>query len=362
MSAPATPATLARRIRRAVEWGDYVRGAGLRLNDAIGYREWLHFCFTREDLDVLVNFSLSDDTRPAAGPDAERARLVCIVRGVDRRRSQGHAWDGDVDEFDAEEVRVRRGSVDLRLGESSVRYDGDVIRVVVRCRRRPIAIDLTLSPVTVPSIINDMVLSDGLPAHWFLVPRLLASGTLVVDGRRIAVENVAAYHDHNWGYFRWGRDFAWVWGYGHPASADATWSITFGRQTNRAGGIDFVRGLAMWKDARQWRLFDTGDVELREEGLLRSAETLTLPRSMALLVPGRPAGVPAKLCGRASARGDVVEFEFRAEHVSRILLPNDDDLGLTVINEVSGEVLLEGTVHGERVEGRGRAIVEFLGA
>jgi hypothetical protein len=352
------PATLQRRIRRAVEWGDYVRGAGFRLNDTIGYREWLHFCFTREDLDVLLNFSLSDDTRPAASPDAERARIVCIVRG--------DGWDGDVDEFAPGEVHVHRGRVELRFGESSVRYDGDVIRVVVRCKRRPIAIDLTLTPVTVPSIINDMVLSDGLPAHWFLIPRLLASGSITVGGRRLVVEGVAAYHDHNWGYFRWGRDFAWVWGYGHPVTADATWSITFGRQTDRAGGVDFVRGLAMWRGARQWRLFDTRDVALREEGRLASRETsnetLTLPRSMALLVSGRAAGVPARLSGRASSRGDVVEFEFRAEHASRILLPNDDDLGLTVINEVSGEVSLEGSVHGERLEGRGRAIVEFLGA
>jgi hypothetical protein len=349
--------SLERRIRRAVEWGDYVRGAGLRLNDAIGYREWLHFCFTRDDLDVLVNFSLSDDTRPAASPDAERARIVCIVR------SDG--WDGDVDEFEPCEVHAHRGRVDLRFGESSVRYDGDVLRVVVRCKRRPIAIDLTLTPVTVPSIINDMVLSDGLPAHWFLIPRLVASGSITVGGLRLVVDGVAAYHDHNWGYFRWGRDFAWVWGYGHPVTADATWSMTFGRQTNRVGGTDFVRGLAMWRDARQWRLFDTRDVALREEGRLSCEAprgTLTLPRSMALLVPGRAAGVPAKLCGRACSRGDVVEFEFRAEHVSRILLPNDDDLGLTIINEVSGEISLEGSVHGERLEGRGRAIVEFLGA
>jgi hypothetical protein len=350
----SAPATLQRRIRRAVEWGDYVRGAGLRLNDAIGYREWLHFCFTREDIDVLVNFSLSDDTRPAATRDAERARVVCVVRC--------DGWDGDVDDFEPHEARVHPGRVDLRFGESSVRYDGEFIRVVVRCKRRPIAIDLTLRPVTVPSIINDMVLSDGLPAHWFLVPRLEASGSVTVCGRRIVVEGVAAYHDHNWGYFRWGRDFAWVWGYGHPRTADAPWSMTFGRQTDRAGAIDFVRGLAMWKHARQWRLFDTRDVALREEGRLQCGETLTLPRAMALLVPGPVAGVPAKLHGRASGRGDVVEFEFRSEHVSRILLPNDDDLGLTIINEVSGEIALEGSVHGERVKGRGRAIVEFLGA
>jgi hypothetical protein len=53
---------------------------------------------------------------------------------------------------------------------------------------------------------------------------------------------------------------------------------------------------------------------------------------------------------------------FRGEHACHILVPNDDDLGLTAISEVSGELSYSGLVGGERMEGRIRAMFEFLGA
>jgi len=343
------------RIHRAIEWGDYVRGRRGRLGTGPGYREWLHFCLTSGDIDVLVNFSLSDDTRPAALPDAELARVICMVRSA-------HESDGDVDDFEPHEVHVASGGLDLRFGRDALRFHRGQLHIVVRAKRRPVFIDLVFRPVTVPSVVNDMVLSDDQQSHWFLVPCLLATGTVRVNGREWRLANALAYHDHNWGYFRWGRDFGWLWGYGHAIGADDTWSVTFGRQTDRAGAVDYVRGLALWRGPRQWRLFDTRDVTITEHGLLRDESSFTLPRAAAMLLPAKSAGVPARLHCRAASRGDVLDLEFLSDRVSRLLVPNDDDLGFTVISEVTGHLRLKGFVHGEPIEAVGRGVCEFLGA
>jgi hypothetical protein len=343
-----------RSIRRSIEWGDHVRGSSFSLNDMVGHKEWLHFCISSEGLDLLINFSLADDTRAAAPAEARLARLVCIVR-TDR-------WEGDIDQFDQDEVRVERGRVYLRFGESFIRYRNGAFHVVARLRARPVAIKLVFTPVALPSMVNDIQLTDGPPSHWFLVPRLLATGRISVAGRDIEIEDVPAYHDHNWGYFRWGHDFAWAWGYGHGGYADRHWTLTFDQLTNRARTTDFVRGIVLWRGARQQRLFGSRDIALREEGLLRPQNTLKLPRVLALLAQGDATDVPATLFATARAQDDALDFEFNARSLCQILVPNDDDLGLTIINEVSGELVFDGSIHGEHIEGRGRAMFEFLRA
>ena len=343
-----------RSIARGIEHGDFLRGTSARLDDAFGYREWLHFCLSADGIDLVVNFSLADDTRPAAPSGTEAARLVCIVRST--------GWDGDVEQFAPRDVRVSRGRVDMRFGESYVRYERGAFRVRVRCRARALSVDLSLRPTTLPSVVNDIVLSDDLPCHWFLVPRLLATGTVEASGRVHELVDVPAYHDHNWGYFRWGHDFAWMWGYAHEQGPSDPWTFVFDRLTNRAKTIDCGRGIVLWKGARQQRLFGARDISFREHGYLRPRSTIKLPRALALLSSGDAMSLPAEIQGLARNQNDSLEFVFRGEHACHILVPNDDDLGLTAISEVSGELSFCGVVAGEPMEGRIRAMFEFLGA
>jgi hypothetical protein len=342
-----------RRIRRAISRGNFVRRPTVRLSDLRGHKEWMHFCASTAELDVFVNFSIVDDLRLGAPRDAEIARLVCAVRGED--------WDGDVDEFGVESVRAQPGQMNMRVGPSGVYFCDGVYRVVAKLERRPIELDLVFRPTTIATQINNIALGDGPPLKWFLVPRLLASGVMRVGDERYELRDVPAYHDHNWGYFTWGQDFSWVWGYAnaHPLGSD--WSVAFDRLTDKGHTSDFLRGLVLWRGARQYRVFGGREITCDEVGHMLPKATLKLPRVMSLLRSEMTVNVPSVLCARAAGRGDVLEMIFTAENVCQIVAPNDtDDLGVTVINEVSGTVRLDGSVLGERVKLEGRGMFEFL--
>ena len=261
--------------------------------------------------------------------------------------------------MDPHTVHIDRRRPSMRLGDSSVQYRDGSFRVVARLQSRPVEVDLTFRPVSMPSMINGIRFSAG-PCHWFLVPKLLASGEVSVAGKRVSVVDVPAYHDHNWGYFRWGHDFAWVWGYAHSTDRTGDWTLTIDRLTNRAGTVDLVRGLVLWSGARQLRFFSAGDVCLREDGFLRPSDAFRVPRALSLLCQGDATSVPKTLRAHASSRGDTLDFEFRCDKVCRVIVPNDDDLGVTIINEVTGDLRLDGRIGGHRVEGGGRGMFEFL--
>jgi hypothetical protein len=338
-----------RTIRRNIASGDYLRGARARLSDSGGRKEWHHFCLTDPSVDLVVNFSSADDPRGGA----EIFRLTCAVH-VGR-------WDGDVDHFDEGDVVARPGRVSMRFGESSFRYDGGAYHVRAQMRRRPVEVDISLHPVTIPSQVNNILLGDGPPLHWFVVPRLLASGHVTVDDQRIDFQNADAYHDHNWGHFSWGQDFCWTWGYGHGVSRGTPWSFVFDRLSDRARNIDLRRGLVLWKAARQHRVWSGRELAVEGRGRFRPAEVLKLPRVMALVEAGAAVEVPQTLRCTGESFRDRLELVFESERSCQFIAPNDGDLGVTVINEVSGPVTLAGSVDGEVFELRGRGMFEFLG-
>lgn len=333
---------------------DYLRRSPFTVGGGQGHKEWLHFCVYGPEVDVLVNFSVVDDARPGAAPGAELARITVLVRDK--------GWDGDVDLYPADEVFVRGGGIEARFGQSSVVYRDGQYHLDVKLRERPIAVRLRLTPVTVPSLANNIQLDAGPPINWLVVPRLLAEGVTIIDGREHRFRDAPAYHDHNWGRFAWGRDFAWEWGFGLAHDPSVPWSMVFVRLSDRAHTKALMQALFLWKGPRQHRVIRAGDVEVRHEGLLEPRRVLKIPRVMALIAPSVLTDVPRCLDIRAEADGDALHARFEASDLAQVVIPNDGDLGVTIINEVSGTVRVEGEVRGERVFLEGRAIFEFLGA
>jgi hypothetical protein len=81
---------------------------------------------------------------------------------------------------------------------------------------------------------------------------------------------------------------------------------------------------------------------------------------MALVAPESTTDIPRTLDIRAIAGGDSLLCHFEAEDVAQIVIPNETDLGITILNEVTGHLELEGKVKGELVNMQGGAIFEFL--
>ena len=354
MRARAAGSAGERAITEALLRADYLRRSPFALGGPGGHKEWLHFCVYGPSVDVLANFSLCDDVCQGAAPGTEFARVTVLVRE--------EAWDGDVDLYGTEEVFVHAGRIDAAFGRNTVTFRDGEYHLSVALRERPISMELRLRPVTMPSLANNIQLDAGPPINWLVVPRLLASGTVTIAGHRHELRNAPAYHDHNWGHFAWGRDFAWEWGFGLPQDPEVPWSMVFVRLSNRAHTRTLMQALFLWKGMRQHRVMRAADVEVRHEGHLRSAHICKIPSAMGLISPDILPDVPRLLHLSAEGDGDRLECVFEAGDGAQVILPNDHDLGVTIINEVSGTVRLSGEVRGETVSMEGRAIFEFLGA
>jgi hypothetical protein len=352
--AEASPSALDWSIRN----GDWLRRAPGRVGGAGAHKEWLHFCVYGDDVDLLINFSIVDDVRETAGPrsheaHSEHARLTILVRE--------RTWTGEVRSFPIRDVAIRAGDVDVRFGDSFVRYDRGRYRLEACSRDGATRAELELTPVAMPSIVHNVQYGDGPPINWLVVPRLVASGRVRVGDNVHDLDGALAYHDHNWGHFGWGCDFAWEWGYGLPDDRSNPWSLVFVRLSNRAHTRSMMQGVFLWRGHREQRVFRDRELSVRHDGLLRSRRIRKLPPIMGLIYPDLATDIPAALSFDGDGEGDFVRGRFTTGEVAQVVLPNDRDLGVTVINEVSGRLMVKGRVRGEELEIDGRAVFEFLG-
>jgi hypothetical protein len=347
-------------INAALSRGDRVRRAPRPFEDPGGHKEWFHFCIYGDGFDLLINFSLVDELHgapPNPGPRAPRheaARLTILVRE--------QRWIGEVDRYPAAEVWAPAGSCEIVMGDNRMRWGGGVYHLRAKLRDLAVEVDLVLRPVTMPSIIHNVAVRDGPPINWLVIPRLLASGVLRVEGREHRFGDVPAYHDHNWGRFRWGRDFAWEWGFGLPRLPSNPWSFVFVRLSDRAHTRVMMQGVFLWRGAREQRVLRGSEFSVTRVGLLRQAQITKMPRAMALIAPGTAIDVPERLILEANTGDTRFTATFTSHEAAQVIIPNDDDLGVTIINEVAGSLRVRGCCRGEDFTIECPTIFEFLGA
>jgi hypothetical protein len=333
-------------ISRAITRSDYFRRAPRLGGEPSGHREWLHFCVRGDGVDVLVNFSLSDDT--SAG--AEQGHVATLVHAG--------GWTGSVDAFEGASLSVSRGSIDGSFGANRVRYNGKAFEVVTRSLDPRLDVDLAFSPAVLPAVAHNMPLPSGARTSWLAIPRLTVSGTVRLGDRVHSVHGAPGYHDHNWGRGL-GSDFAWEWGYLAPRDAGSPWSCVFVRVGDRMRTSTWMQGLFLWRGSQPHRGYRGPELEVTTDGLLRQTFVPKFPGVASILCPGAFADVPRTLLAEGRADGDRVGFRFEATDVAQIVVP-EDDARRTIINEVRGTATLHGVVGGERVAVEGDAFAEFV--
>jgi len=194
-----------------------------------------------------------------------------------------------------------------------------------------------------------------------VVPRLEATGWVTVAGRRFLLSGELAYHDHNWGHFRWGEDLSWEWGFVNPADPHCPWSVVFVRVSDGQRHRTLSQGVLLWKDDVNVRTFQNREISVRLEGAHTEARPLTLPKIAGLLVPGASSGVPARLILEATGQGDSLALTFDVASKARIAVPSDlDDFRVVLLNETTGGAHVRGVTERGRFDFRGPAIVEFV--
>ena len=343
-----TPTTSSAIARTLAETDHFRRAPGP--GGAPDFKEWQHFLVRAPGLELLVNFSLQHDLHREGAP--ELARLIVLAR-TDR-------WRGGLDTY-ASDFTAPAGALSARLGASTLDLRGGAYHLDFAHPRAAIAGRLELHPLTTPALSHNIRLAPGRHLSWLMVPRLAAHGVVHVAGRRFDLAGDPAYHDHNWGHFRWGDDFAWEWGSGLPRDPASPWSLIFVRMADRARTRAHSQGLFLWRGADHHRFFRDRDLRVTAAGAADRRGVFKLPPVLAVLHPGDLADVPRRLDVECAADGDRVHMSFEPSDVAQLLIPDERRSDrLVILNEACGRLHLRGEVRGESIDLEGDGVFEFI--
>jgi hypothetical protein len=246
------------------------------------------------------------------------------------------------------------------LGQNFAEFRDGRFELVVGLQSQPWVAELRFEPLTVPLAVSREVPVGRGSLGWFALPRLAATGRIVVGSEVFTLRAAPAYHDHNWGRWLWGDNFCWEWGFAHFNSGGSTWSVLFDRTLNRARTHVIESTLALWCDTDLVRVFSRNEITVLPLIYDTPGALVRVPRPLALAVPQLGRDVPRKFQVSSVSGSDRLSFLLTTEHEAQVLIPNETDLETTIITEVTGALSLEGRVGGQPVAGSGRALFEFL--
>lgn len=330
---------------------DFIRTPVLASARPDGFKEWYHFVVHRLGSRILINFSLTSETSSTGEP---RLTPRVIVIAHDQR------WTGAVERFDDSELDVSADLGTLTIGGNQMIVRPDGYRVVIDLPGHDIHGELHLTSVSRPFVVNNQPVGDGRMA-WLFVPRMHADGWLRTGGQEVRLDSDVAYHDHNWGRFRWGGDFGWTWGTVLPPSSETPWSLVFLRMTDRRRLRCLSQALYVWRDDEPAAIFRHAAVEVKSNGLLGRVADCTLPPPMRLVLGGDVSDIPESMEIAATRAGDAVRAEFRPQSYARLAQPSEVCLDRSVVLcESNGTAHVTGSINGEDIDFVGDGVFELL--
>jgi hypothetical protein len=311
----------------------------------------MHFCVALpHDGHLLVNLNVAENGWQGHGQRGPR--LIALAW---QRR-----WWGTLTSFPEQNVNGRAGDLDVRLGANRLIWKNGAFHLSLRTT--DIAAELELEPRMLPTVASSISLGGSHGLHWVVLPRLVANGWVRIGSSpREDVENAVAYHDHNWGDFRWGSDLSWEWGYVHARPSEAPWSLVVMRLAGGGGHRTVSQAVLVWRGGTLARVFHNGEVSFRGEGTAFARRLFTLPPVARLLRTGTHCGVPARFEANAAALGDSLTLQFEPCDGARIALPSEaDPLRVVVLNETCGLARVKGRVAGETFSFGASSMMEFV--
>ena len=328
---------------------DFLRVPVLACARPDGFKEWHHFLLQSPDLLLFINFSVAGTAAGGLVP-----RVIAVFHD--------HRWSGVVEQFAERDLDISADVCGMAMRANRMLVTPDGYQVVVDLPDRGVAGVLRFTVVGAPSItrVNNQPVGAGR-ISWLFVPRLRADGWIALGGRRRPIERCPAYHDHNWGHFRWGDDFGWEWGSILPTADDDPWSLVFTRKTDRRRLRCLSQALYLWHHDELAAMFRDTAIHMRSVGLLGSRPDCTLPPVMRLLAGGEAADVPASIEITASSSAGSIRAVFRSESHARLVQPSElaHDRAV-VLSEVGGTAQIGGSVDGRPFDAAGAGVFELL--
>lgn len=330
---------------------DFLRAPVLATTQPAGFKEWHHFVIHGPGRRILINFSLTDETTTTG-----RHHLVPRVIVI----AHDDQWIGAVERFDVSALEVSADLGELTIRGNRMTLGPNGYRVLIDLPEHDISGNLTFTPISRPFVVNNQPVGEGR-MNWLFVPRLRANGSLHLDGREHHIADELAYHDHNWGRFRWGDDFGWVWGTILPRDSSDPWSMVFLQMTDRRRLNYLSQALYVWHHDEPAAIFRHAALTTECVGTLAHGPDCTLPPPMRLVLDGAAPGVPDRFRIAAARVDDEVHAEFRTTSYARLAQPSEVSLTRsTVLCETNGNVTVAGRIGGRQIDFAGAGVFEFL--
>jgi hypothetical protein len=332
---------------------DFMRAPLLGTARPEGYKEWHHFVIHGARVRLLINISL---TAEACGSRPHRLVPRVVVVAHD------HRWTGVIQRFDDTEPAVSADLGTLAVARNRITVTPGGYDLVIDLPEHDIAGEVRVVPPGRPSlvVVNNQPVGTGR-LNWLFVPRLQADGWFRVGGTRHRFSADVAYHDHNWGHFRWGDDFGWTWGSVLPSAPDDPWSFVFTCMTDRRRLRTLARAFYVWHRDEPAAIFRDAAVTVRTSGVLNRPPDATLPPPMRLVLGGRAAPVPACVEITAHRAGETLHAVFTPDSFIRLAQPSEVHLDRSVVlSETSGAARVSGSIGGETVDFTGSGVFELL--
>lgn len=325
--------------------------------DVERFKEWYHFHLMDPEsrTDVIANLSYCGNISKEGGG---RAEIILLIH------QPKIGWLGEIDRYDGTTLSLESQSLVVEVGNAaSLANRHGLYELSITRRDTSCALKARLAPCTDPLLLrHDTPLGQGT-IKWLIVPFLKTSLSLTVDGKTADYPRACSYHDHNWGFWKWGEDFGWEWGFGTDtltAEEHTRASIVFDRTTDRLGAVSRQQTVALWRGSNLEKIFTSEMLRSERSGRFDGPIPVK-PGVTALIGQGRVQTVPSRLRVSARDQSDWLDLEYQVDAAVQIRIPSEFGFGFVGLNETLGRLSASGSVSGREIGFETRAAFEFLG-
>lgn len=344
------------RLVDQIKRDDALNLARQQTTDLARFSEWHHFNFTddRHGLYGILNLALSGNIQ-----NGEEARGGVSLVVYDWKKG----WHGTVNLYPLNDASFVAGRVDLRIGKNTVKFKDDSYQVKAAMRDRSIELNASFVPTATPVRLDNI----GSRVSTFVAPRMTVEGQLSINGVDYSLKKAVGYHDHNWGYWDWGQNIGWDWGFiiqnesPKKASQASPISIVFGRVTDAHHKAKSDLVLIVWVADKFRQAYMDKAVSIQYSGELQGVRIPRIPGPMDMLDTRAPSGIPKQVKILVEEDDDSLTMVLDVEGATQFLIPHPVWKAVTTITEMVGTYTVRGRVCGHPVDFRFRGFAELAG-
>lgn len=241
---------------------------------------------------------------------------------------------------------------DVTIAGNSVKLTPQGYSVHVVSEDGSVLFDALFKPETEPSPVfsaNDFSPVSVEEINWIVAsPKMKVNGELTVDGKTYTLKNARGYHDHNWGYWKWGDDLGWDWGQTTQTKNSLNgsdlgkYSLNFGNITDASYTQSFSSVLRLWRNKEIVATFSGEDIQIIHSNPF--VGPVPVPYLNAFMPPGSfPLPLNTAIFA-SSDSDDYLDITFTADldHCAPlpVAVPVTDSNGNPVIDEY-GNIMVE---------------------